>query len=279
MEFIERVMGKYAVPEFKNVVTEMLEVFDTHGYIEHIQDIEYLESIDGNVESQFLVDSVMGCVSRHARDLLLKLFVVVDKDLSIFKLKELFFILENIEKSFESETICYMVNTELTPKDQLIEWSNFLMPEKTDFIAEHVVDVRQNLIDNIVGIHELRVPVEPETTDEIVKSKIKQLKILKHEYNVQNLLVYDIVSEKGFKELYAFEELINYKPEFLPSLFDKPNLLAIELIGLAILVEGDPKALSDTATKLADYLIKDVNVTMRVSDAINKFMRDKGNLC
>lgn len=279
MEFIERIMTRCAVPEFAEVVIDINKLFTKHGYEDHVLDYEYLEGIEDTVENQFLVDSVMGLTARHGRNLLLKMFIVVDKDLNIFFIRDILEVLDTIENSVESESIIHLVNEELEPKDQLLEWVNLLVSEKVDLLAEHIYDVRTNVIENIISMHELRVPVEIEEVDEVIKTKIVQLKNLRAVLSKSTCLAIERVKEKGFKDYCSEETILNEYSLFFNENFNEMMMISQELIGLSILMEGDPKETTLTAKRLAEAFYKDPMYVIKLHDIITDFMNGKNELC
>lgn len=279
MEFIERIMSRCAVPEFAEVVSDINKLFEKHGYEDHVLDYEYLEGIESTVENQFLVDSVMGLTARHGRNLLLKMFIVVDKDLNIFLIRDILEVLDSIENSVESESIIHLVNEELEPKDQLLEWVNLLVSEKADLISEHILDVRTNIIENIVSMHELRVPLETEEVDSVIKTKITQLKNLRNILVKSSCIAIERVKEKGFKKYLSEEDILNEYTEFFNDNANELIKVSQELIGLSILMEGDPKETTLTAKRLAESFYKDPMYVIKVHDAITGFMNGKNELC
>lgn len=279
MEFIERIMTRCAVPEFAEVVIDINKMFTKHGYEDHVLDYEYLEGIEDTVENQFLVDSVMGLTARHGRNLLLKMFIVVDKDLNIFLIRDILEVLDTIENSVESEAIIHLVNEELEPKDQLLEWVNLLISEKAELLAEHIYDVRTNIIENIISMHELRVPVEIEEVDELIKTKIIQLKNLRSLLSKNTCLAIERVREKGFKDYCSEDTILNEYTLFFNENSNEVLKVAQELVGLAILMEGDPKETTLTAKRLTESFYKDPMYVIKVHDVITDFMNGKNELC
>lgn len=279
MEFIERIMTRRAVPEFAEVVIDINKMFTKHGYEDHVLDYEYLEGIEDTVENQFLVDSVMGLTARHGRNLLLKMFIVVDKDLNIFLIRDILEVLDTIENSVESEAIIHLVNEELEPKDQLLEWVNLLISEKAELLAEHIYDVRTNIIENIISMHELRVPVEIEEVDELIKTKIIQLKNLRSLLSKNTCLAIERVREKGFKEYCSEDTILNEYTLFFNENSNEVLKVAQELVGLAILMKGDPKETTLTAKRLTESFYKDPMYVIKVHDVITDFMNGKNELC
>lgn len=279
MEFIERIMTRCAVPEFAEVVIDINKMFTKHGYEDHVLDYEYLEGIEDTVENQFLVDSVMGLTARHGRNLLLKMFIVVDKDLNIFLIRDILEVLDTIENSVESEAIIHLVNEELEPKDQLLEWVNLLISEKAELLAEHIYDVRTNIIENIISMHELRVPVEIEEVDELIKTKIIQLKNLRSLLSKNTCLAIERVREKGFKDYCSEDTILNEYTLFFNENSNEVLKVAQELVGLAILMKGDPKETTLTAKRLTESFYKDPMYVIKVHDVITDFMNGKNELC
>lgn len=89
MEFIDDVMSRLAIPEFAQLVKNINISFEQHGFVDHISELEPLETQEGILENQIIVDTVMSIYRTNLLKLLNNLYIDVHEEADIYQLKDL----------------------------------------------------------------------------------------------------------------------------------------------------------------------------------------------
>lgn len=279
MEFIDDVMGRLAVPEFAQLVKNINISFEQHGFVDHISELEPLETQEGVLENQIIVDNVMSIYHSNLLKLLNNLYIDVHEEADIYQLKDLLETVSMLEFSVDSEAIIYTYDADLEPLEQLLEWIEVILPERKNLIEETVTNVGETLINNAHTLHELKVPLQSEEVDPLIKDKIQILKFLKSTFPDIQILALNLVKEKGFKYFFSQDEILSTFSEAIKEQENKPVYVALQLLGLATLLEGPCDAHGETAKQLAENFFQSPMTIMNINDNIVKLINKHGELC
>lgn len=279
MEFIDDVMSRLAIPEFAQLVKNINISFEQHGFVDHISELEPLETQEGILENQIIVDTVMSIYRTNLLKLLNNLYIDVHEEADIYQLKDLLETVSMLEFSVESEAIIYTYDADLEPLEQLLEWIEVILPERKNLIEETVTNVGETLINNVHTLHELKVPLQSEEVDPLIKDKIQILKFLKSTFPDIQILALNLVKEKGFKYFFSQDEILSTFSEVIKEQENKPVYVTLQLLGLATLLEGPCDTHGETAKQLAENFFQSPMTIMNINDNIVKLINKHGELC
>lgn len=240
MEIVLEFLSVKAVPEHYHLIKELNILFESQGYTNHEEALTELEYDIGAIDDIIVVDKILAIYKQHLIKLLLKMFIVVYEEISIYQLKDILETMILIEKSIESELILSLYKEENTPTVQLIEWIIALAEDKTLLFEDYVIEVNESLIENIVDLHELRVPLEPEELDPKIPLHLSFIKSLLNSEIVKPTLVKDYITKYGFKSFTTNETLSALFGTTLranPVTPTSVKKIAMETLGLCLLLD------------------------------------------
>lgn len=243
METILEFMSEKAIPEHVILIIELNNLFNDYGYIAHEESLNELKYGFGVLDDVINVDRILNTYKQHLIKLLSNLFIVVYEEITIYQLKDMVLTLLQLEKSIESQSILSLYQEDNIPIQQLLDWVQFIDESKLSLFEDYILEVSESLIENIVELHELRVPLEPLEVNPKIPIRIALLKKLIKQSNSdipKPLLVLDHIKKYGFKEFVdketlsaKFGTLLRAKPITNKNLKD----ITLEVLAICLLLD------------------------------------------
>lgn len=205
MELILEFLEEHAIHENYILVLDINKLLDSQGFLEHEESLHDVLYDFGVLENGIIVDKILNIYRKTLVNLLLKMFIVVDENINIYQLKNILEDLISLEKSLESSVLIELYREENTPLQQMLDWISFINEDNVTLYEDYVLSISENLIDNIVELHELRNPLNAEELDEKIKTRITHIrKIREAKPDVYGV---EYIKKNGFKTFVDSETL------------------------------------------------------------------------